>query len=107
MSKNESFVDLCAKGHALLEDIDAFVSDWHDHPHDMPLHEFLGMTWPEYSLWISEPDILAHIVTAHRDKRPFTAVIEDIKNLPMAARSPNPIQASKLTKWLEQQGKLV
>lgn len=48
-----------AKNHALLE-IDQRVEDWHEGRAgaDQTLHDFLGMSWPEYSLWVTQPSAL-------------------------------------------------
>jgi hypothetical protein len=37
-------------GECLPEDIDDFIDEWHDGDFEEELHEFLGMSWKEYSL---------------------------------------------------------
>ena len=32
----------------LLDAVDA----WHQDPHDMSIHEFLGWTWEQYAYWV-------------------------------------------------------
>jgi len=39
-----------SKGECILEDIDDFIDEWHDGDFEEELHEFLGMSWKEYSL---------------------------------------------------------
>jgi hypothetical protein len=36
---------------------------WHDNKagQDQELHEFLGMTWDEYSVWVTKPSVFLHI----------------------------------------------
>lgn len=34
-------------------DIDYLVDLWHQSELQVPLHEFLNMTWEEYSLWVN------------------------------------------------------
>lgn len=37
------------------EELDDLVDLWHEGAGgDLPLHEFLGMTWPEYSAWTKD-----------------------------------------------------
>lgn len=64
-----NFIQKCLEGNALLGDIDDFVDSWHENDSTLSLHRFLGMTHSEYSLWIADPDVLAHIVNAHRQDR--------------------------------------
>jgi hypothetical protein len=102
---SRTFIDLCVQGEALLDDIDEFVDMWHNSADDGGLSDFLGMTLEEYSLWISQPDILPYVITARRIGKPISEIVADV-NLPMAARSDNPSKAKKLMQWLESQGKV-
>lgn len=36
-------------------EIDDRIEEWHASDSDVPLHVFLGMTWEEYSLFVSSP----------------------------------------------------
>ncbi|MFL6202755.1 MAG: hypothetical protein ACJ76J_26600 [Thermoanaerobaculia bacterium] len=63
------FIDLCLRGKAVPAEIDDFVELWHESGSALPLHEFLGMTWEEYSAWVQRPDLLSHIITDHRKRR--------------------------------------
>lgn len=42
--------------------IDTAIDDWHrqDYPHllELELHEHLGLTWQEYSEWVTKRDIV-------------------------------------------------
>lgn len=108
MSKASSdFVRLCMNGEVLLEEIDNFVEDWHENPCGVPLHDYLGMTWEEYSLWVADNDILPYIITAHRDRVDINSLLEKYYYaLPMAARAENSGKAKLLMKWLKERGKL-
>ena len=35
-----------------MKNIDDKIELWHTGTGDMPLHEYLGMTWDEYSEWV-------------------------------------------------------
>jgi hypothetical protein len=36
------------------DDIDDLIDEWHEGDYDMPLHQFLGMTWGEYTTWVNQ-----------------------------------------------------
>lgn len=61
-----NFIERCQRGESLLDEIDDFIDDWHENQDDLELHEFLGMTWDEYSLWIKEPNTLSSIINRRR-----------------------------------------
>jgi len=75
MSSERSFLTLCLDGKATPEEIDGFVDRWHDAPADRALHEFLGMTEEEYSLWLRVPDALPYIHDARRHNKPLRDVV--------------------------------
>jgi DNA-directed RNA polymerase specialized sigma subunit len=103
MSKNKkyNFVTLCMQGEVLLEEIDDWIEKWHDSPQKEELYEYLGMSWSEYSAWVSMPEILPFIITAHRENREFTELLEELNELPMAARSNSKNEPKKLIEWLK------
>ncbi len=105
-SEKHSFIELCMDGKVLLEEIDDFVDKWHESSQDVSLHEYLGMTWEEYSAWVAEPDILPFIVTAHVENKPLAVVIEQNNNLPLAARADSPKKAQMILDWLKSKGKI-
>jgi hypothetical protein len=49
---SNSFIEKCINGDASLDEIDNYIDEWHDSDSDinLELHEFLGMSWEEYSL---------------------------------------------------------
>jgi hypothetical protein len=105
MSKKikSNFIDLCLRGEVLLEEIDDWVDEWHDTPQDRKLHEYLGMNWAEYSSWVNMPQILPFIITAHKEGRDFSDLLEELQSLPMAARADTKLKAKKLFNWLKAQ----
>lgn len=65
-----AFIDQVLAGTAKPEDIDDFVSAWHDSKTDNgPISSFLGMTEEEYANWVTDPDVLPHIVEIQRKVR--------------------------------------
>ncbi len=65
---SNNFIELCLQGKTLLEDIDDYIDSWHESDSSKPLHDFLGMTLKEYSLWVSDHDLLTNIINAHKEK---------------------------------------
>lgn len=58
----------------LTELLDDLVDEWHDLPPgspdaQLPLHDYLGMTWVQYARW-TETCILPYGVFLARPKRP-------------------------------------
>ena len=64
---SNSFIEKCINGDASLDEIDNYIDEWHDSDSDikLELHEFLRMSWEEYSLWAVKPSLLAEILN-HR-----------------------------------------
>ena len=74
---DKPFILKCIEGDALLTDIDDFIDEWHEiEPQTGTLHDFLGMTWEEYSLWVADPDVLPHVVTAHKEDVPLGELLD-------------------------------
>lgn len=97
-----NFIYSCILGEALLEDIDDFIDDWHSlRSPTQALHEHLGMTWEEYSLWGAEHELLPFIVIAHRDGKKLVDVLKERDSMPMAARADSPDRAHRLLEWLK------
>lgn len=105
--KAATFIELCIVGKVLMDEIDDFISEWHKLKPETPLHEFLGMTWEEYSMWVGDDEILPYIVTAHKDGLKLEDLLEqDYYNFPLAARAGDPFTAKTLMQWLKSHGKL-
>lgn len=66
----QTFIEKCIAGEALISDIDDFIDKWHNLTTPaQPLHEYLGMTWEEYSVWGARHDLLSSIIADHRMKQ--------------------------------------
>lgn len=94
------FLELCVQGHALPEDIDDFVDEWHDSDSEVSLSEYLGMSSDEYESWMHAPDTLNAIITARIQNVSLMTVLDSSYDLPMAARASSPEAAMFLMKWL-------
>src|SRR6266850_6353241 len=96
-----TFVERYMRGEVLSEDIDDYVDCWHNNSGGKLLHEFLGMSEDEYSLWLRDPDALPHIVRARRAGLPLAKVlISALKEMPIAARSADGKKVERLRRWL-------
>ncbi|KWS23662.1 hypothetical protein ABNM12_11430 [Pseudomonas syringae] len=68
------FLELYLKGDVLEEDIHRFVEGWHEGREGagMELHEYLGMSWEEYGVWVATPAALSLILTNRKRDRPLS-----------------------------------
>jgi hypothetical protein len=103
-----TYVDLCLQGRATLDDIDDYIDIWHDGDDPRELHEFLGMTWDEYRLWVERPNSLRHILFARRHNVPVESVLEKyaLEREPVAARARDADEAREVLDWLRKTGRL-
>ncbi|QVX17718.1 hypothetical protein DB356_25075 [Pseudomonas congelans] len=62
------FLELYLKGDVVEEDIHRFVEGWHEDRDcaGIELHEYLGMSWEEYRVWVATPAALAFILAARK-----------------------------------------
>jgi hypothetical protein len=108
MSSHPKFLDLCLEGKAVLDDIDDFVDQWHETPQGNELHDYLGMTKEEYSLWLRAPDALPYIIKARREVKPLKeAVAYACQNLRRTGQSSDKSKISRLQTWLKAKGELI
>ena len=70
-TKNRSFIDRCLQGKATIDEIDDYIEKWHHSGESIDIVSYLGMTNEEYDLIVRDPDALAFILTARREKRPL------------------------------------
>lgn len=48
-----TFMDEYLAGRATAGEVDDWVDRWHDGDDDRELHAYLGLTWPEYAVWVT------------------------------------------------------
>lgn len=104
-------MDLLLEGKALPEDADDFIDMWHDSAPDsaasqLQLHDFLGMSWDEYALWIERPISLRWIVSARDRHEPLDLVISQASQLALAARAEDAKAAREVYEWLKETGRV-
>ena len=102
MSRRQTFMALCLKGKVELDTIDNYVDQWHETPSKLELHDYLGMTREEYSLWLRVPDALPYIIKARREKQPLSdMVLHGYHDLKLTGRPDDHYKISRLQEWLE------
>lgn len=98
-----NFIEDCLAGNALLTDIDVYIDAWHNGDSTTSLHEYLGMTFEEYTAYIETDDNLPFIVAARKKQIKFNTVTN--KELyTLAARTDDLLKVEKLSNWLKLRG---
>ena len=96
-----TFVEKCLSGEALTDEIDDYINNWHEgEGQDLELHDYLGLTWEEYSLWGTRPSILSSIFSSRRKKIPFGQELK-LEKLSLAARAGSVKEAKEMEEWLK------
>jgi hypothetical protein len=106
VSNSSSFVERCLGGDADLGEIDTMVQGWHEGGDARPLHEYLGMTWPEYQLWVERPESLPAILASRKYEVPLPQILGSGDNLAAAARAISPDEATRVLAWLKKTGRI-
>ena len=60
VTSKKTFVGMLQSGQCSADDIDIYIDKWHDEYNGTKkLHEYLGMTKPQYDRWLVNPNSLA------------------------------------------------
>ena len=95
------YLDLALAGKVLMSEIDEYLARWHRLKPTEPLHDYLGMTWDEYSAWVEDPDIIAAIIIARRVGKPFTDVAAAVAEQRLSARSTDLEDLRSAMEWVK------
>jgi hypothetical protein len=88
-------------------DIDDFVEAWHQAGgFGQELHDYLGLTWNEYALWVERPSTLRAIIASHELDEPLEELLERSDEHAVAARGLAPEDAQAVREWLHLTGRL-
>lgn len=102
MSDDLRFIHQVLEGYVLADEIDDFIDRWHDDDTDMELHDYLGLTRQEYSLFVEHPDYVNMIVAARKMGIPLLQAVND--NMyggdRLAARADDGLALAKLKRWI-------
>ncbi len=102
---SETFMSLALKGEVLSDEIEDFVEAWHASDSDKEVHEFLGMSFDEYSLWVTDPDTIDLILSARHDGIALKKAVNDNLRVQerLAARSDEAGKLAILSRWIAAQ----
>lgn len=102
---DSSFMSLTLRGDILSDEIEDFVEAWHASDAKEEIHEYLGMTFEEYSLWASDPDTIDVILGARHDGVPLRDAVNDNIRVQerIAARADEAGKLATLSRWIAAQ----
>lgn len=102
---NSTFIDLALNGYVLSDEINDFVEAWHESNAENEIYQYLGMSFDEYSLWVSDPESMDVIISARRDGRPLREAVNDNIQFRerIAARADEAGKLAILSKWIAAQ----
>ena len=99
------FIDLAVSGRVLPDEIEDFAEAWHTSDSTSEIFEYLGMTFEEYSLWVSDPESINLILSARHMHKPLIEAVND--NLRhqerIAARADEAGKLAILERWIAAQ----
>ena len=109
--RGRTFLNDVLAGDVLPEDIETYAEAWHDAPDGSPiaqleLHDYLGLTWDEYRLWVEEPQSLRFTLAARRAQVPIDQLLKSVQTVGAAARTADATEAEKVLDWLEARGRI-
>lgn len=110
MSDGQKFTDLVLAGE--IVDPEAEITDWIDRWHrsdsSEALHDWLGLSWDEYALFVERPQFLRAIFAARQYGVSLTETLAlaDDSGARLAARGVPAEDVPKLRAWLERTGRL-
>jgi hypothetical protein len=103
-----TFVDECLRGEATLDEIDDYIDLWNESDDPRELHEFLGLDWDEYALWVERPSSLRYVLFSRRFGIPLEQALAEypLDREPVAARARSEAEAREVLAWLKKTGRL-
>jgi hypothetical protein len=98
-------MQMALRGEVMSDEVEDFAERWHNSPSDIEIYEYLGMTWEEYSLWVSHPDYIDLIIAARRNERPILEAVNDNLRYSerLAARADDAGKLAALRRWIAAQ----
>jgi hypothetical protein len=104
---SEPYMSMVLDGRALWTDIDDYVDRWHEGDDSESLHDYLGFTPEEYSLWVEQPQALRLIIAARERGIPVLRMVEEAHDHALAARGGlSERDARAVRTWLLETGRL-
>jgi hypothetical protein len=105
LTYNQTFISLALHGDVLADEIEDFIEAWHTSDSDLEIHEYLGMSFAEYSLWVADPDSIDIILGARHRGKPLQEAVNDNVRFQerIAARSDEAGKLNTLARWIAAQ----
>ena len=105
MSDTPCYMDLALDGYVMPDEIDDFVETWHESDSELDVHDFLGLTFQEYSLWVAHPDNINIVIAARLERKPVLEAVNDNLRYEnrLAARADDVGKLALLQKWIDAQ----
>ncbi len=94
------FVKQCLAGVVDIDAIADFVARWHNGEGGESLAGFLGLTDPEYNLWVEQSAALPAILAARKHNLDLEVVLNDITAVPVFGRAMNRNVAEQVLEWV-------
>ncbi len=94
-----NFIEKVLQGLEFEDAISQYVEIWHQSDSDLELHDYLGLTFDEYALWVENPNALGSIL--YHKKTGENVNDADWPEIHLlAARSQSQQDSENLKEWL-------
>ncbi|MGD6943438.1 hypothetical protein ACQCT6_15570 [Cytobacillus gottheilii] len=104
---SKTFIELCLDGEALIDEIDDYVDEWHEGDSDRELHEYLGLSELEYSLFVEKGDaFLKQILNSRYMGHEIKDVVSQGQIQTLAARAASSEESTSIINWLKKTGRM-
>lgn len=103
-SRSTRWIDLVLAGEEVWTSIDDWVDRWHESTGPKPLHEFLGLTKREASLWAADARNLTAILYSRSRHVPLDVATERVRGISLAARRRGAFNEAEMTSFLRSEG---
>jgi hypothetical protein len=76
-----TFMDDVISGRAQVDAIDEYRDMWDadlDPNSPASLHEYLGLLWPEYAMWVEDHNVLPYVIGARQENVPLPDYLDSL-----------------------------
>lgn len=108
MSRHTTFVERALRGDVINVDdeVEDAIEAWHESASGMDLHDWLGLTWEEYSIFCTKPKMLRPILASRQWNAPSFLELARTNDFRLAARGANPDEIAEAHEWLLRTGRI-
>ncbi|WP_261558875.1 hypothetical protein [Frankia tisae] len=76
-----NFIESLVAGDVSADQIDDYRDQWDEDQENLEFHEYLGLLWPEYAMWVSDGRSLDYIAAARRAGKTLPAYLASQKDV--------------------------